>query len=145
MGNALLGNPEEAAGLEVAMGGLKLRCVEACSIALTGADCQAKLSREGHDAPLDLRVNESVQLYPDDVVELRYATDGIRAYVCVEGGVDVPEVLGSRSTDLRAMMGGVAGRMLEAGDVIGSMDTEGKTRFSRLLFALVRCSLFLFF
>ena len=56
----------------------------------------------------------------DDVLELGYAKDGARAYVCVEGGgVDVPVVLGSRSTDLRAGLGGFEGRALAPGDSVG--------------------------
>ena len=45
MGNILLGNKENAAGLEVVMGGVKFLCNEPCAITLTGADCEAKLHR----------------------------------------------------------------------------------------------------
>jgi allophanate hydrolase subunit 2 len=79
MANALVGNKGDAAVLEVAMGGVRFRCVQACSIALTGADCQAVLTREGLDAPLHLKVNESMTLKEKDVVELGYPLDGIRA------------------------------------------------------------------
>ena len=55
------------------------------------------------------RVGEVVALREGDELRLGFAKDGARAYVCVGGGVDVPEVLGSRSTDLRAKMGGLRG------------------------------------
>ena len=124
MGNALLGNDEGAAGLEVTMGGLALRCVDECAIALTGADCGATISRplaNANDGPAPLRTNEVIVLRPDDDVRLGYAgsAGGIRAYVCVQGGVDVPRVLGSRSTDVRAAMGGLQGRPLRATDALG--------------------------
>jgi len=61
MGNALVGNDEGDAGLEVTLGGLKLRCLEPCHVALTGADCGAKVKRLGRTAKIDVRVNE-VQL-----------------------------------------------------------------------------------
>ena len=125
MGNALLGNDEGAAGLEVALGGLKLRCAQACAVALTGADCSAKLQQAGKESLLDIRTNEAVMLQPGDELALGFARDGARAYLCVQGGVDVPEVLGSRSTDVRAALGGHQGRILQAGDLVGRMPAAG--------------------
>ena len=121
MGNALLGNNDNAAGLEVALGGLKIRSVQTCGIALTGADCKAKIQRVDQDSPINVSVNEVVVLQPDDILELGYAKDGARAYVCVQGGIDVPCVLGSRSTDIRAAMGGFEGRTLRPGDEVGKL------------------------
>ena len=126
MGNHLLGNDEGAAGLEVTLGGLKLRCQDPCAISLTGADCGAKIRRTGRSSPIQVRVNEVQQLQRDDVLELGYAKDGARAYVCVEGGVDVPEVLGSRSTDVRAGLGGHEGRTLDVGDSVGRRSLSGE-------------------
>jgi len=62
MGNALLGNADSAAGLEVTLGGLKLRCQDPCAISLTGADCGAKIRRTGRSSPIQVRVNEVQQL-----------------------------------------------------------------------------------
>lgn len=121
MGNALVGNARDAAGLEVAMGGLHMKCVveegtRGCAVALTGADCNAILRRAEGGEVERLRVNEVSYLRRDDVLELGFASDGSRAYVCVEGGVDSMPVLGSRSTDLRATLGGHGGRPLREGD-----------------------------
>eukprot|EP00928_Gymnodinium_smaydae_P018066 TRINITY_DN16878_c1_g3_i2.p1 TRINITY_DN16878_c1_g3~~TRINITY_DN16878_c1_g3_i2.p1 ORF type:complete len:604 (+),score=76.29 TRINITY_DN16878_c1_g3_i2:51-1814(+) len=124
MGNALLGNDDNAAGLEVTMGGLKIRCAEPTAIALTGADCKATLQRPGCDAPKKLKVNEVIELKQNDVVELGYAKSGSRAYVCVHGGVDVKMVLGSRSTDVRAGLGGFEGRALQPGDRVGRLEAS---------------------
>ncbi len=70
MGNALLGNDDDAACLEVTLGGLKLRCLEPCDIALTGADCGAKIVRVGRASPIQLHVNEVVQFQRGDVLSL---------------------------------------------------------------------------
>eukprot|EP00656_Telonema_subtile_P030657 TRINITY_DN33639_c0_g1_i1.p1 TRINITY_DN33639_c0_g1~~TRINITY_DN33639_c0_g1_i1.p1 ORF type:complete len:730 (+),score=149.61 TRINITY_DN33639_c0_g1_i1:50-2239(+) len=124
MGNSLLGNPDHAAGLEVALGGLKFRMLRPCAISLTGADCAAKVSRAGCGGSVPLPVNQVAKLLEGDELTLGYADDGARAYVCVQGGVDVPVVLGSRSTDVRGALGGLQGRVLEAGDSLGRGDSE---------------------
>jgi biotin-dependent carboxylase-like uncharacterized protein len=51
-------------------------------------------------------------------LDLQAARSGFRAYLCIAGGIDVPEVLGSRSTDLQAAFGGLDGRLLRRGDVL---------------------------
>ena len=147
MGNALLGNSPGAAGLEVAMGGLKFRCVGGspahgddgvngggCAVTLTGADCGASLRRASdsdESSVVALRCNEVIKMMPGDEIELGFARDGARAYVCVHGGLDVPVVLGSRSTDLRAKMGGTRGRALQAGDLLGNLTPEKPARLLR--------------
>jgi KipI family sensor histidine kinase inhibitor len=125
MGNALVGNAPETPGLEVMMGGLKMKCAYPCAIALTGADCGATLKRPEVDEPISLNVNERIFLEKDDLVELKFAKDGMRAYVCVQGGVAVPGVLGSASTDIRGNLGGFLGRTLKKGDVLCRSETVG--------------------
>jgi len=124
MGNALLGNKDSAAGLEVTMGGLKIRCLASCAISLTGANCNAKLQRPGEAIPTTLRMNEVILLQGEDEVQLGMPEDGMRTYVCVKGGVDVPLVLGSRSTDVRSTLGGYHGRRLERGDIVGMLSSD---------------------
>ncbi|KAH8056013.1 AHS1-like protein [Aureococcus anophagefferens] len=118
VGNALVGNAPGAPGLEVAMGGLKLRCVHACRVALAGADTGATVVRDlgyGDVETLDAAVGRTLALRENDELRLGFAGDGARAYVCVAGGVDVDEVLGSASTDLQARASGP----LRSGDVVG--------------------------
>jgi KipI family sensor histidine kinase inhibitor len=112
VGNALLGNPAEAAALEVTLGDLRLRALRPCAIALTGADCAARVGMR------PLRPWMAASLEAGDVLELGMARGGARAYVCVAGGVAVPPALGSRATDTRAGLGGLEGRPLRAGDVL---------------------------
>ena len=115
------------------MGGLQIKCVAAsasvqeshreargCAVALTGAECGAVVRRAAKGGEAEpLAVNSSAVLQRGDVLELGYASDGSRAYVCVEGGIDVAPILGSRSTDLRAALGGHCGRALREGDQLG--------------------------
>lgn len=124
MGNSLLKNDESAAALEVMLGGMKVRLLSSCAVALTGADCGAKLKRMGESTLGSLKVNEVVLLQPGDELELGFAKDGMRTYLCVQGGVDVPAVLGSRATDIRASMGGFRGRSLQSGDIVGRLELD---------------------
>lgn len=107
--NLLTGNDENAAALEVTMQGPTLRFVRDTAFALGGADLSATV--EGTPVP------------PWRTVLARAgsrlafgAGTGCRTYVAVAGGVDVPSVLGSRSTCLRAGFGGHEGRALRKGD-----------------------------
>ncbi len=110
LGNLLLGNDENEAGLEVTLLGPTLRFEEACWIAITGADLGARLN--GVEVPLW----ETLQIAGGDLLSFRSPRKGMRAYITVAGGIDVPKVLGSKSTYLRAGLGGLEGRALKRGD-----------------------------
>jgi biotin-dependent carboxylase-like uncharacterized protein len=112
VGNCIVGNPPDAAGLELAMPPAQIRFGSACAIALTGADCAARLDR------VPVGCGRRIAVRPGQTLHLAAAQSGIRAYVCISGGIDVPAVLGSRSTDLQAGLGGLEGRMLRAGDTL---------------------------
>ena len=113
-GNLLLGNDEDAAAIEVPVFPFELRFTEDCAFALTGADCAARLD----GMPLlpwwtnQARAGQTLQLGLPQQGRWRAS----RAYLCLPGGVDVPEVLGSRSTQLRGAFGGHEGRALRQGD-----------------------------
>jgi len=115
-GNILLGNAPGCAALEVQVFPLRLRFLADCDFALTGADADAQLD----DLPLlpwashSARAGQVLRLGLPDVAALYRS----RAYLCLPGGVDVPMVLNSRSTQLRGAFGGLAGRALKTGDVL---------------------------
>ncbi|MDR7486702.1 MAG: 5-oxoprolinase subunit PxpB [Armatimonadota bacterium] len=111
--NAALGNGPDAAALELTFPGPTLRVLEAAEIAVAGADLDARLN----GSPLDLE--DPVAVRPGDVVTFEAPRRGQWAYLAVVGGIDVPAVFGSRATYARGGLGGVAGRMLRAGDVLG--------------------------
>lgn len=113
--NALVGNPVGAATLEVTLLGPKIRFESATVFAVTGADMGSALN----DAPIPLW--ESIAAKPGDVLSLTYAGGtGCRAYVAVSGGIDVPLVLGSRSTYSAGYLGGYRGRKILAGVKLAS-------------------------
>jgi biotin-dependent carboxylase-like uncharacterized protein len=96
--NALVGNPAEAAVLEVTFGGLGLKARGDCELALAGA----ALSRTVDGA----RVEGDVLVLADGAtLRLGRPAVGVRTYLAVRGGVDVEPVLGSRSTDLLSGLG----------------------------------------
>lgn len=113
-GNILLGNEENAAAIEVQMFPFRVRFRMDTRIAITGADCRARLDGQALPAWWACHVAKG------QVLELRYPRRGARGYLCVAGGIDVPEVLGSKSTALRGSFGGLAGRALQQGDVLGA-------------------------
>ncbi len=112
IGNYLVGNAAGAAALELCIPPARIRLDADRAISLTGADCSARLD----GVPID--VGRRVVVAAGQVLDLQAARSGIRAYLCIAGGIDVPEVLGSRSTDLQAAFGGLDGRPLRRGDVL---------------------------
>ena len=110
--NLLVGNDEAAAGLEVAFLGPKLVFHADTLVAVTGAEMPIMLDNE-EQAPWT-----AFQVRAGQVLSFGYLKTGARIYIAVSGGIDVPPVLGSRSTYLIGAMGGYAGRALQAGDRI---------------------------
>ncbi|NEA34374.1 biotin-dependent carboxyltransferase family protein [Streptomyces sp. SID13031] len=103
LANRLVGNRPGAAAIEATFGGLSLRAEADVVIAVTGAPCPG--------APL----NAPTTFRAGEVLRLGAPTSGLRTYVAVRGGIAVPEVLGSRSTDL---LSGLGPAVLSAGDAL---------------------------
>ncbi len=114
--NELVGNSENAAGLEIAVTGPTLRFRADALIAVTGADFFARLDG------VPVARWEAVAVSKGSVLE--FGTGGGRAYLGVAGGFDVPQYLGSRSTFILGKFGGHAGRALRAGDVLAVGETQ---------------------
>jgi 5-oxoprolinase (ATP-hydrolysing) subunit C len=114
VGNLLLGNDSDAAGIEIPMFPFRVRFTAEVAFAVTGADCAARLN----DRPV--LPWWTLQARKDDVLTLGVPTSGARCYLMLAGGVDVPVVLGSRSTQLRGEFGGLDGRALQKGDVLSA-------------------------
>src|SRR4051812_25645241 len=94
--NLLVGNPEEAALLEITFGGLRLRFDDARTVGWCGGSFQASIAEAKFPAGRRgiVRPGEELEFVPAEV--------GGRAWIAIAGGIDVPPVLGSRSTDLRS-------------------------------------------
>ncbi len=114
--NRLVGNDDNAALLEMTLQGPRLRFERATRIALTGADIDARVGDGVLPGwrPILLPAGSELVLGP--------CRRGVRAYLAMAGGIDVPRVLGSASTDLRAGLGGVQGRAMQAGDQLAFGD-----------------------
>lgn len=111
--NILVGNKKDEAVLEVTMGGLRFKAASACVIAVTGASIQGTING---DTPLTCY--RPIALKAGDIVELGRLHGGCRNYIAFRGGIDVPTIMNSKSTYLRAGIGGYNGRALKKGDVL---------------------------
>ena len=110
--NAALGNPREAATLEITVVGPELRFEHDAWLAVTGADLRPLVG--GAAAPMDA----PVWCRAGSVLRFGGRARGARAYVAIDGGIAVRPVLGSRATHLASGLGGFDGRALRAGDRI---------------------------
>lgn len=116
--NLLVGNPDGAAALESTVLGPRIKFLAATRIAITGAAVAPLLD----DQPVPMW--QSVAAPQDAVLTFRRPQDGMRAYLAVAGGIDVPLVMGSRSTYTKAAIGGLDGRQLKAGDTLSAFRTS---------------------
>ena len=116
--NLLVGNPENEAVLECTMLGPQLQFDETTIIAVTGGNLGPTLDGQPLKTYCAYKVNAGQTL--------RFAglRSGCRDYIAFAGGLDIPEVMGSRSTYMKAKIGGFKGRKLEKGDAIGFRDPK---------------------
>ena len=110
--NLLVQNDEEAAGLEITFGGLRLRFEDQRLISWCGGEFDVRIG-----ANL-VPPGRAVLIHPGEEFWVNQPTRGCRAWLAISGGIDLPLILESRSTDLRAEFGGIEGRGLRAGDVV---------------------------
>jgi antagonist of KipI len=110
--NRLVGNLDSAAALECTLVGPRLEMVSAGAIAVTGAAMPVTVN--GREAP----TWTTIPVRPGDIVRVGAVRAGVRGYLAFAGGIDVPLVLGSRSTYMRGRLGGLEGRALRKGDTL---------------------------
>ena len=110
--NLLVGNDEYAPALEMTLLGATLEFDEATVIALSGASCECKVGSNR------IELNTAVATPAGSVLQCGSTLDGARCYLAMQGGIDVPAVMGSASTDIRGRFGGFEGRRLQAGDLL---------------------------
>ena len=110
--NLLVGNEEGAAVLEAVFMGPELEFTDDALVAVTGAELPPKLDGAPRETWSSFKVKRGQKLSFD------FLKQGARAYIAVSGGIDVPVVLGSRSTYALGALGGFKGRKLEAGDAL---------------------------
>ena len=116
LANMLVGNDLGEAGLEITMLGPELEVLRDTQIAVSGGDIQVSINGQDAETWHTLRVKSG------DVISFGKVRTGCRVYLAVRGGINVPIVLGSRSTYIRCEMGGMKGRQLKASDEIEGFD-----------------------
>ena len=119
LANGLVGNSKNAATLEVTLSGPELRIDADTMVAVTGANLGA--THDGTPVPLSV----PIRFRRGSILRFGARRAGTRAYVAFDGGIDVPPVLGSRSTHAVSGLGGIDGRPLAAGDCLPLADHEG--------------------
>src|SRR5947207_8708547 len=110
--NLLVGNDEGAAGLEITLGGLRLRFEDERVVAWCGGDFDV------HIGSRVLPAGHAGSVSAGEKLKIGAPKVGCRAWLSISGGIDVPIVISSRSTDLRASFGGFEGRALRDGDMV---------------------------
>jgi antagonist of KipI len=120
--NLLVGSDENSPALEMTMSGVTLELEERAVIAITGGDCECKVGSYSVASATALEVPAGA------VVRCGAMRSGVRSYLAIQGGFDVPPVMGSASTHIAGRFGGFHGRRLKAGDVLH----VGKQRTSRM-------------
>ena len=117
--NSLVGNEDGAAGLEATLGTLRLRFDDQRVVAWCGGGFTTRIGDE------ELPPGHAGLVAKDEELVMTAPQAGSRAWLAISGGINVPLVLGSRSTDLRGNFGGHEGRALRDGDVLPLGDDGG--------------------
>lgn len=119
LANILVGNQRSEGALELTFSGPTLKFEKDNIIAITGADMTPKVN--GQPIP----IYEAVLVHAGDVLSFGFVNGtGCRSYLAFAGGLDIPLVMGSKSTLMRNELGGMKGRKLEKGDEIGFVNPK---------------------
>ena len=124
LGNRMLGNPTTAAGLEMALKGAKIFFRSPTQCVLTGAIVSATLDQQ------PIQRGRVFSVAAGQVLSINDVTDGLRTYLLVKGGLDVPDFLGSSATFVLGKFGGHQGRALRQGDVLRWHDAVSYTHLT---------------
>jgi antagonist of KipI len=118
--NLLVGNDENVPALEMTLVGATLEFEESAIVALSGAHCECR------SGPNAIPPNQAIAVAAGEVLQCGSTTNGARSYLAVQGGFNVPLVMGSASTDVRGRFGGFEGRRLQRGDVLRVHNVDAK-------------------
>lgn len=116
LANILVGNARGEGALEISFMGPRLRFERENIIAVTGGDLSPKLNER------KIPMYQAIKVNTGDILSFGGMKNGCRGYIAFAGGLDIPLVMGSKSTLLRNQLGGMNGRKLQQGDKIGFTD-----------------------
>ena len=112
LANRLVGRPLDAAAIEITLGPAEFRADRALAVAVTGAPCQVQINGE------EAEPHQTLHLKAGDVLSIGRVWAGCRVYLALSAEIEVPKLLGTRSTLIGAGFGGLDGRALADGDVL---------------------------
>ena len=119
--NKLVGNKVGEAVLETTLKGVQIEFLQNTAVAITGGNCDVTLNGTKIELWQSYLVNRG------DILKMGICRSGLRNYLAFSGGIDVPIIMNSKSTNLKAKVGGFNGRKLMAGDIlsvgVGSLET----------------------
>ncbi|AXF56330.1 biotin-dependent carboxyltransferase family protein [Salicibibacter kimchii] len=126
--NAIVGNHENEAGLEITMTGPEIKFERDSLITVTGGGMMPMINGVAYSLGVPLFVPA------ESMLTFKSVPYGNRAYLAVAGGIDVPIVMNSKSTYVRAGIGGMKGRALKKDDrlSIGEKGKEANKRFEQI-------------
>lgn len=116
LANRLVGNSPSAATLEMTLSGDELEFTGKTLIAITGGDFSPVTTTCAESQSVEVPQNTPVTVAKETRIRFQTARRGCRCYLAVAGGFDVPEIMGSRATLMRAHLGGLQGRAMKSGD-----------------------------
>ncbi|MGD8292466.1 MAG: biotin-dependent carboxyltransferase family protein [Desulfobacterales bacterium] len=120
--NLLVGNTQDRAGLEAMLMGPAIRALEDIVVAITGGNFQPLQNKQ----PIEMW--RSHVFKKNDILSFGSNLSGFRAYIAVAGGIRVPSIMGSRSTNLSSRFGGFQGRVVGKRDILAC---ENDSRYPR--------------
>lgn len=120
LANRLVGRPLDSAAIEITLGPAEFRADRALAVAVTGAPCQVQINSE------EAEPHQTLHLKSGDTLAIGRVWAGCRVYLALSAAVDLPELLGTRSTLIGAGFGGLEGRALADGDVLALGDDSGE-------------------
>lgn len=126
--NILVGNEEGEATIEITMFGTELEMLEETILAITGGNLNPVI--DGKNVPMW----RPILIQKGQVLKFTAPSSGSRAYISLSGGIEVPEVMGSKSTHAHAKIGGHKGRELQKGDILscGEITERGEIFMKQL-------------
>ena len=123
LGNLLLGNNISSASIEILYGNASFECINETQICITGSDMQPKVNG------ISLKMWQVVNVYKGDKIDLSASVNGLRSYIAVKKGIEINEILDSKSTHSIFELGG---KKLKKGDIISATSIYKKDPLDRI-------------
>ncbi|MFC6332728.1 biotin-dependent carboxyltransferase family protein [Paenibacillus septentrionalis] len=124
--NLLVGNAEDMPVLELTLAGAVLKFTEEHLIAICGGNMSPYMNNAG------VAMWQPIVVKKGSILSFAHYVSGCRVYIAIAGGIKIPQVLGSYSTNVRGQLGGYSGRQLRNGDVLEINEVEEKSRSFKL-------------